>query len=213
MEVIPAINCEKEECVKMRFEIARSFSCEWLHIDVSDGVFANSHTWNHPETFLHAPAKLEVHLMVTNPEDVVEEWLKVGTKRIIVHAESFKNKKESVFLDMLALCKRFGAELVLSINPETKIETLFPYKDIVSSFQLLAVSPGLSGQEFDVAIISKIKMLREKIPGVIIEIDGGVNPIIAQQVADAGATRISVASYIFKSDNPAQAYTTLQQIS
>ncbi|MFA6407263.1 MAG: hypothetical protein WCV80_00975 [Candidatus Paceibacterota bacterium] len=212
MEVIPGINCEEEKCVKERFEIARHLSCTWLHVDVSDGVFANSRTWNTPETFAHAPAKLEIHLMVMNPEDVIEKWLTIGAKRIIVHVESFQAKKESIFLNIVTICKNFGAELMLSANPETEIEAFMPYKDIVSSFQLLAVLPGLSGQEFDVAIINKIKVLKGRIPNAIIEIDGGVNPIVAKKVFDVGATIISVSSYIFTSDNPSQAYTTLQQI-
>ena len=51
------------------------FSCVWVHVDISDGVFANSRTWNTPETFLHSSLTLEIHFMVMNPEIIIESWL------------------------------------------------------------------------------------------------------------------------------------------
>ncbi|MEK7089681.1 MAG: hypothetical protein AAB920_02570, partial [Patescibacteria group bacterium] len=155
---------------------------------------------------------LEVHLMVTNPELVIDEWLAVGAKRIIVHVESFAGRDASILREISVKCKHNGAELMLSENPNTAVEELFGYMESVDSFHLLAVTPGPSGQEFDERIIKKIEVLREKMPNVIIEIDGGVNKDVAIRARNAGADVVVVALYIFGSDDPGDAFRELESI-
>jgi ribulose-phosphate 3-epimerase len=77
---------------------------------------------------------------------------------------------------------------------------------------LLAVTPGPSGQAFDERIIKKIEVLSEKMPNVLIEVDGGINKDIAIRVRDAGADIIVAASYVFGSDDPGDTFRELKSI-
>lgn len=207
---IPAINCSTRACAESKLQAARAMGAEWVHVDVTDGVFSSSSTWNSPETFNNAGMNVEVHLMVTEPERVIEVWLKVGVKRVIVHVESLLGRSEDIFFELLRQCKAHEAELMLSQNPNTSAEEFYPYLETVNAFQFLAVTPGFSGQSFDAQTILKIKTLRDKTKDALIEVDGGVNSLVAKLVHTAGADIVSAASFIWESDNPAASLLALQ---
>lgn len=213
MQVIPAINCSGFECVKKRLAQIEELGGDWAHIDIADGRFAPTKTWNNPQEVSYFTSRfphlnIEVHLMVQNPETVVESWLRVGTKRIIVHLESFRDREEKLS-SIFEMCAGRDAEAMLAINPETPVEGIFPYLDSLLFVQVLAVSPGPAGQKFNESVIQKIEVLRERAPNVLIEVDGGMNPETARLVRSAGADIIVSGSYIFDSEKPAAAYETL----
>jgi ribulose-phosphate 3-epimerase len=219
MQVFPVINCESLECVVTRLREAKEFS-EWVHVDITDGKFAPTVTWGTPEEWqklLSAEEfkdiKIELHLMVEAPEMVLDAWLRVGAnpirgknplralatsngaRRIIVHLETMT---DSVYI--LEKCKKYGAEVVLAIAPKTEVERLLAYNHDFKYFQVLAVFPGLQGQKFQEEAIAKIKFIRDKIPGAIIEVDGGMNLETAKLVKDVGADIIVSSSYIFSTE-------------
>ncbi|MEK9186552.1 MAG: hypothetical protein AAB885_03130, partial [Patescibacteria group bacterium] len=153
--------------------------------------------------------KFELHLMVSNPESVIDGWLRTGmVKRVIVHLESMT---DSVYL--IEKCKKYGAECMLAINPGTEVERLYAHASDFKYFQILAVYPGLAGQEFKQEIINKIKSLRKQVPNAIIEIDGGINPETAKLCKEAGADILVSASYIWGNNNPKKAYEELLSIT
>ena len=203
MKVIPVINCPDFDCVKRRLDIVRELGSEWVEIDVSDGKFASGVTWNNPNELsssLKSPRprqgeaeggqisnlRFAVHLMVMEPESYVSDWLKAGAKRIIVHVESeFDLERIKKF------CDESNAELMLALKPDTPVEEIALYVNgqrspqqnkfgagqaMVIGVQLLAVNPGPSGQDFQEKTLAKIRLLREKLPDVKIEVDGGINP-------------------------------------
>lgn len=212
MQTIPAINCATKECVEEKLHAIKEMGAAWAHVDITDGAFSKTATWHNADTYKDAGVLLEVHLMVTNPERVVDEWLAVHAKRIIVHVESFVGRDASVLREISAKCKHAAAELMLSENPDTAVEELFGFMESVDSFQLLAVTPGPSGQAFDERIIKKIEMLNEKMPNVIIEIDGGVNKEVAVRARNAGADIIVAASHIWGSDDPRETFHELEKV-
>lgn len=213
MEVIPVINCTDRFCVAGTLETAKKFLKEgdWIKIDIADGVFTYHKTWNNPTDWanLRPPFKLEVHLMVENPEKHLEPWIAVGARRIIVHLEVLDAQKAEKILEA---AKRRGVEIVLSSNPEITPEALKQYFRMFSRFQVLAVNPGLAGQKFLPAALEKIKFLRKERPDAKIEVDGGINLETARQCKAAGADTLAVASYIFESENPKKAYEALKKI-
>lgn len=215
MEVIPAINCSDSKCVSERLEKVREFDSEWVHIDIADGKFAPVTTWNNPEelnsqlTTYNLQLNIEVHLMVEKPEEFVDEWLKIGAKRIIVHLEAINTNRLAKILEK---CAEYDAESMLAINPETLVEEIFPYLDSLLFVQFLAVKPGFSDQKFDKAVLEKIKVLRERVPDIVIEVDGGINPETARMVKEAGADILVSASYIFNNPEPYKAYQDLVEI-
>ena len=210
MEIIPVINCAEFECVTERAKKAEAFA-EWVHLDVSDARFTFGKSWGDAEAWkeIGKGINTEVHLMVEEPEKVVEQWFEAGAKRLIVHIETI-NKNS--FKEIADAAKKYDAELMLAISPETPVEKLKPYFEIVSEFQVLAVHAGPAGQNFLPFALDKIRFLRRELPNAIIEVDGGINLETAKQVKDAGADIMTAATYIFRSDNPAAAYDELRGI-
>jgi len=209
MEVIPAINCPDFDCVKQKIKQIKEIQGSWVHIDVADGQFTKSVSWNKPDDLLGleelAEINLEIHLMVEEPQAVVEDWLRVGGRRIIVHQEALGDGWP-IILDKVT---HYDAQIALAIKPETSAQVLLPYLDFVEMIQLLAVEPGPSGQQFNPVVLEKIKFLKKEKSNIKIEIDGGINPETAKLVKRAGADIIVSASFIFESPDPRSAYLEL----
>ncbi|MEK7546716.1 MAG: ribulose-phosphate 3-epimerase [Patescibacteria group bacterium] len=209
MEIIPVINCHTSEEVAERVKKANKFA-DWVHLDVSDARFTFNKSWGDSSAWakMGNKANLEVHLMVEEPEKYVDGWVKAGAKRLIVHLEALNEKT------FLEIKKKTGkkAELMLAVNPETPANELKPYFKEISSFQILAVYPGPSGQKFRTLVTDKIKFLRREMPDATIEIDGGINEETAKLAKSAGADIVSSGSYIFNSPDPSSAYEKLKSI-
>ncbi|MCL5004552.1 MAG: ribulose-phosphate 3-epimerase [Patescibacteria group bacterium] len=217
MRIIPAINCQDFECVKDKLQKTAEFGAGWAQIDIADGKFTKHKTWDNPEEFkilnLKFKINVEVHLMVENPLDVMNEWIEAGAKRIIVHIESIEIsnlKSQNSKLNLKNI------EIGLALNPNTPVENLLSYlatiDDSKQFVQLLAVEPGLSGQKFQPQILEKIKFLKKNYSNVIIEVDGGINPETAKMCKEAGADILVVGSYIWESNNSLGAYKELAAI-
>lgn len=214
MEAIPVINCEDRMCIERKLAALSDFLPpeHFIHIDIADSVFTPHKTWNAPvawHSMVGNRFRLEAHLMVEHPAIWIAPWLAAGVKRFIVHVEavdlaSFKHIKK--------MCDREGVALMLTSNPETPIRSFLPYLAKCSTFQVLGVNPGFSGQAFLSITLEKIKWLRRKVPHAIIEVDGGMNPLNAKLAKDAGADVVVSASYIFGSSYPKQAYEVLKRI-
>lgn len=210
MEVVPSINCADAACVKTRVKTAEALGASWVHLDVSDGVFAPHHSWGDPKEFaeLHDAEEIstEVHLMVADPATVARRWLGAGVQRIIVHVESLSPE---TFAALAGECAEAGTELGVSVRPDTEIHELVPYLGEVVFAQLLAVPPGPSGQEFDGTIFEKLEFLRDRAPELTIEVDGGVTPDLARRLKEAGADAVVSGSHIFDARDPRAAYQEL----
>lgn len=210
MEVIPVINCAELGCVTERVKKAGTFA-EWVHLDVADARFTFGKSWADSSAWekISKDVRTEVHLMVEEPEKVVESWLKAGAKRLIVHVETIN---ENSFEEIADAAKKYDAELMLAVSPETPVEKLKPYFGKVSEFQVLAVHAGPAGQNFLPLSLDKIRFLRRELPDAIIEVDGGISLETARQTKDAGADIVTSATYIFSSGNPAAAYDELRSL-
>lgn len=212
MEVIPVINCQVGdlECVSRKLGAYEKFS-EWVHLDVADGRFTFNKSWNEPEVWakLKSKARLEVHLMVLEPEKLADDWFRAGAERLIVHKETVEAQ---ALARIRAVAAERGARLMIAINPETPVEMLEPDMKEFSEFQLLAVSPGPAGQKFLPIVLEKIKFLRARAPDGRIEIDGGVTPETAKLAKDAGATVVVSGSYLWEKGDPKGAFEDLQRI-
>lgn len=214
MLVIPAINCRDRVTALDEIRAADHFFDKygWIHIDVADGAFTNAITWGSPGEISELTHKFphinfEVHLMVDKPDEVARQWLKSGAKRIIFHIEALKHPEK-----IAELCRKYKVEPMLACGPRTPAEWFKKYFGIFDAFQLLAVTPGFAGQEFDNSTLKKIKFLREYRRDVKIEVDGGINPSTARLVKNAGADIVVSASYIFGNELPKIAYGKLTRL-
>lgn len=212
MLVIPAINAASYEEAEAQFKKIAPLGAELIHLDVVDGKFAPNVTWGTPTELRSLVKRLkvkgksfEIHLMVENPEAVIEEWLKTGlVARVIIHVETMTDRGA-----ILEACKKYGVEAMLAAAPETPAEELLPHEDCFKMFQILAVSLGETGAQFKPEMIEKIRGLRVKLPRATIEVDGGMTPEVARQCKAAGADIVVSGWYIRTATDPQKAYDNL----
>lgn len=206
VEIIPSINVRTFEEVRERIKKVEPY-VNWAHLDITDGVFSKHPTWNEPQDLLNFETKLnlEVHLMVENPEKVLEQWLVGRIKRVIVHLEATKN------LDLIIQkCHEAGVQIGLALNPETPWQKASPWFKKVDTILMLEVHPGPSGQPVAEDAFEKVASIHESCPECIIEFDGGVNPETAQKAREAGASILIAGNYIFGSRDTKQAIEILR---
>ena len=197
IEVIPAIIARDFEELQEKVKKVEPY-VEWVQLDIMDGQFVDNSTWNNPAELknLEIQVKLEVHLMIANPEEYIDEWIESGVQRIIFHFESTQQPQE-----VITKIKKASLMVGLAINPETPIEKVDDFIDQLDLVLVMTVQPGRSGQKLLEKTLDKIKQLRDKYEDVNIMVDGGINLETAPKVIQAGANLLASGSAVFKSDD------------
>lgn len=209
--IIPAIIAENFDDLKEKISKVEGL-VEWAQVDVMDGKFVPSVSLNSPLELqnIDTNLKIEIHLMVQNPEENIRDWISSGARRVIVHYESTSQEEVEKVISNL---KFAGMEAGVALRIETdvsKIENLISSLDVVQFMSIDKI--GYYGQEFDSRVIEKIKNLRKKFSNVKISIDGGVNLENAKALLEAGADNLIVGSMIFRSSNIADTIKKLQDL-
>ena len=173
---------------------------DYIHIDIMDGKFVSNKTWTTSEVkkfTSYSTLPLEVHLMVNNPSKYIEDYALMNTSIIIFHYEAVKDINE-----MINKVKLYGLKVGIAINPETNINVLIPYLNMIDEVLIMSVYPGKSGQSFIEESLEKISVLKNIILEgnykTIISVDGGINNETGLLCKDAGADELVSASYIHK---------------
>lgn len=201
IEIIPAINAETFAEVQEKIRMVEPYAegpdnggIKWVHIDVADGTFTDISLWHNSKDLLmlQTPLFVEVHLMLANIDARIEEWLRPIVRRIIFHREASQNPDS-----VIDACRASDIQVGISIRPDSAVEIVLPYIKKVDLVQTLAVLPGSSGQQFRSETLEKIATLHSVCPACPIEVDGGVNNVIAHQVVEAGASLLVAGSAIF----------------
>lgn len=197
VEIIPAII--GIDFLEIKEKISRLEGLvEWAQLDIMDGIFTREYSWQRPgdlET-LDGKVKLEAHLMVRDPEDLIDEWLTV-CDRVIIHPESTMQLEE-----ILEKINQSSAEASLSFLLDTPLENLNHFINQVKGVQLMGIATiGHHGEPLDKRVYGRIKFLRAQYPDVKISVDGGVNLDNAQELITVGANRLIVGSAIWQSDD------------
>lgn len=173
---------------------------DYIHIDIMDGKFVSNKTWTTSEVkkfTSYSTLPLEVHLMVNNPSKYIEDYALMNTSIIIFHYEAVKDINE-----MINKVKLYGLKVGIAINPETNINVLIPYLNMIDEVLIMSVHPGKSGQSFIEKSLEKISVLKNIILEhnykTIISVDGGINNETGLLCKDAGVDELVSASYIHK---------------
>ncbi|MBC8385781.1 MAG: ribulose-phosphate 3-epimerase [Candidatus Cloacimonetes bacterium] len=174
-----------------------------LHLDVMDGHFVPNLTFGIPiirQIKNAAKIPLDVHLMVTNPENYLEILCDLGVEYISFHQETVFHLHRQV-----SLIRSKNAKAGIALNPATPVNTIFPLVPELDFVLLMSVNPGFGGQKFLPLVYDKIGKLRDfskkENPNLEIEIDGGVNNENAGKLVKTGADILVAGSYIFQQKN------------
>ena len=180
---------------------------DWVHIDVMDGHFVPNLTVGPPVVAaIRKVTKLpfDVHLMVTNPQDLIEPFIKAGADIITVHAETAPHLHR-----LIQTIKEHGKKAGVSLNPSTPLAVVKEVLDDLDMVLIMSVNPGYGGQKFIPGAIDKVRRLRAKIEQrkltIDIEVDGGINASTARQVIAAGATILVAGSAVYGAPDMMQA--------
>ncbi|MFH1595409.1 MAG: ribulose-phosphate 3-epimerase [Pseudomonadota bacterium] len=182
---------------------AEQAGVDWIHVDVMDGHFVPNLTIGPGVTKAIRRATklpLDVHLMISNPERYLEQFVEAGADWLGIHAEA------TVHLERLIQnIKELGVKASVSLNPHTPLDCLeYVLKD-VDLVLLMTVNPGFSGQKFIRGVLPKIRRLRQMIDeqklDVLIQVDGGVSLDTIDEIVAAGADVLVSGSGIFN-DRP-----------
>jgi len=189
--------------------------CEYLHLDIMDGVFVNNISFGLP--VISSIRKVcdiifDVHLMIARPARYIKEFAEAGADIINFHVEACESNGEIyAALDLIKAC---GKKCALTIKPGTPAETLAPFLDKLNMTLVMSVEPGFGGQKFIENSLEKIKYLHEIKHAnnykFDIEIDGGVNFENIARIKQAGANIIVAGSSIFGAPDVKSAVNALR---
>lgn len=209
---IIAVDYNNEDVLNKALKDLKASKIALLHLDVMDGKFVTNKTFDH--TFVEKMKDktdfiLDVHLMVENPMNSLEDYIQAGADILTVHHEAVKESAEAV----LNKIRSYGLLAGISINPETKVEVLKPYldKNLVDVVLLMSVTPGACGQKFNANVFDKMEWLQKNYPKVDIEVDGGVNQTNAPSLIEMGAKVLVSGSTIFNSSDIAKTIKELKR--
>lgn len=222
VEIIPAIIPKSFEDLEQTLVQVQGV-VPIVHIDINNGTLTSVKSWpyirDHDADFVKIireeegfPSwedfEFEFHLMVSKPEDMVQEWISAGARRIIVQYESFQNPET-----ILPFAKKFreqfggngsllGTELGMALSLDTDISVLDSIIEELDFVHFMSIARiGSQGVPFEPRIIEKIQAFREKYPDMVVSVDGGINLENAARLVDAGADRLIVGSAIFQSSD------------
>ena len=174
---------------------------DWVHLDVMDGHFVPNLTFG-PSVISSIRNKtkkcFDTHLMISNPDEYIEQYKNAGSNIITVHKEVCGHLDKT-----LSSIKNIGCKAGVSINPGTDISGLEYILDKIDLILVMSVNPGFGGQKFINSSIQKIKKIKELVQNfnIDIEVDGGIDDKTATLVKNAGANILVSGSFIFSGEN------------
>ncbi|MDG1545456.1 MAG: ribulose-phosphate 3-epimerase, partial [Candidatus Poseidoniia archaeon] len=150
-------------------------------------------------------APLDVHLMVTDPLNFIDDFHEAGAEIISVHVEA-NNPREA-----LERINEKNIKSGIAFNPSTSKEEIIPLLDVADMILIMSVEPGYCGQSFHENAIERVKFFKDNYPGKLIEVDGGVSTVNSAILNQNGADILVAGSAIFKSINPIETIKLMKQ--
>jgi ribulose-phosphate 3-epimerase len=176
---------------------------DMIHVDVMDGHFVPNLTIGAPaikDLRKYTKLPFDVHLMIDPVHKYIQDYADAGADIITIHPEATNNLNDSI-----KLIKKLNKKVGISLNPETKLDTVKSFLNKIDLILIMSVHPGFGGQKFMPEVLNKIKELKKiqdanKI-NFDIEIDGGINFDNSKSAIEAGANILVSGTAIFKNNN------------
>lgn len=187
--------------------VVEAAGTDWLHVDVMDGHFVPNLTIGPPvvrslERITDVP--LDVHLMISNPDETVQWYLEAGADLVTVHVEACRDAHA-----VLRGIRDAGRKAGVTLNPPTPVESIVPYLGEADVVLVMSVNPGFSGQSFIPESVDRVRRVAEMCAtlGVspLIEVDGGIDETTAPLVCAAGARMLVAGNAVFGRPDPGSA--------
>lgn len=182
-------------------DVEKVKTADWLHVDVMDGMFVSNISIGVPVVKSLRKATdmfLDVHLMIEKPVRYIDAFADAGADLLSVHLEA--DMPPGIQAALAAMEKR-GVKKGIALRPITGAEAVLPYVKDVDLILVMTVEPGFGGQKFMADQLPKIAAIRRYIdqynPDYRLEVDGGVDPVTARQVVQAGADTLVAGSAIY----------------
>src|SRR3979409_1965358 len=213
VEILPSILSADFAHLGDQIAALETAGCRMLHVDVMDGHFVPNLTIGPPVVASLRKTtrlKLDVHLMITDPDRYAPLFIEAGADQVSVHQETCPHLDRTV-----RMIQGLGVRAGVVINPATPVATLDEVLEIVDYVLIMSVNPGFGGQKFIPYTLDKVRRLaqkrREKGLDFSIEIDGGVTPDNIGEIVKAGVDWVVAGSAIFGGGNPAAAFSEMRQ--
>jgi ribulose-phosphate 3-epimerase len=229
-EIIPAILERDFNEIKNKLSVLRD-RVKTVQLDLCDGIFVPHQTWpyasggaedrdfsqimNEEEGMPYwQEFDFELDLMVKDAMENFDIYMKLGPKRMIFHLGAQKSLEDfEQFLEGLDMYIRENVQMGLAFGPEADLETVARLANKVDFLQCMGIDhSGRQGEKFDLKVLENIKFLKNKLPGITISVDGGVNLENAEEILKAGAERLAVGSGIWRSPDPIGALQDFQSL-
>jgi ribulose-phosphate 3-epimerase len=182
-----------------------------FHLDVMDGHFVPNISFGPfiiEQIRKVTKSHLETHLMISRPNNYYADFVNAGSDTIIIHSESVDNIEKEI-----KIIKSLNVKAGIAINPDTKIEQISNFLDLVDYILIMTVHPGFGGQKFIDKCIDKINYCKtyklEHKKDFVIGVDGGIKANNAYKVFDAGADIAIVGSGLYQAENISKTYNEL----
>lgn len=184
-----------------------------LHLDIMDGHYVPNLTFG--PLLVKAIRKLtemelEAHLMISDPDRYVDDYIKAGADTVLVHPSTCGDVTQT--LDHI---HQMGAKAGLVINPDEKLDLILPFLDKMDQLLIMSVVPGFGGQLFIPEVLDSLPALMPKLieNNILVEIDGGINTSTIGELGNSGIDRFVAGSAVFnKLDSPKQNYLNLLKL-
>lgn len=218
VEISTSILSVKEESIKKFYDLEVAHT-DYFHIDVMDGKFVTNNTSQLMNEYVNqikqiSNIPLDVHLMVSNVREYLEEYIPVNPNIITFHYEAVKNSEE--IMSLINYIKENNIKVGLSVKPDTKIEEIYEFLPYIHMALVMTVEPGKGGQKLIEETLNKIKQLKQYIQKnnieLDIEADGGINLETIKKVKEAGIDIAVVGSGIINTENYKETIKQLKNI-
>ncbi len=215
IEIAPSILAANFAKLGDEVRVVEEAGADVIHVDIMDGHFVPNISLGIPVVASLRKATrlpLDVHLMIEQPELYIEDFVRAGASRVLVHQEATAHLDRA-----LTMIRELGAEAGAAINPATPVGMLSEVLDKVDTILVMTVNPGFGGQKFIPNSYEKIRQLNQVRArynaSFRIEVDGGVEPENTAELAQAGANTFVAGTSIFHTADPAAATRQLKKLA